>query len=72
LVSLGFAEAKSSTSSSVYRRGADTVYLLLYIDNIVLTASCSKLLQRTTTTLQWEFSMHLGPLHHFSGVSVEH
>jgi hypothetical protein len=39
LVSLGIVEAKSDTSLFVYSRGADTAYLRLYIDDIVLTAS---------------------------------
>jgi hypothetical protein len=44
LVSLGFMEAKSDTSLFVYRRGVDTAYLLLYVDDIVLTASSPELL----------------------------
>jgi hypothetical protein len=71
LVPLGFMEAKSDTSLFVYRRGTDTAHLLLYVDDIVLTASSPELLQRTTTTLQQQFAMDLGPLHHFLGVSVE-
>ena len=39
LLTLGFAEAKSDTSLFVYRRGDETAYLLLYVDDIVLTAS---------------------------------
>jgi len=39
LLSLGFAKAKSDTSLFVYQRGSDTAYLLLYVDDIVLTAS---------------------------------
>jgi hypothetical protein len=57
LVSLGFVEAMSDTSLFVYHRGAGTAYLLLYVDNIVLTASSPELLQRTTTTLQQQFTM---------------
>jgi hypothetical protein len=72
LVSLGFVEAMSDTSLFVYRRGADTAYLLLYVDDILLTASSLELLQRTTTTLQQQFAMKdMGPLHHFLDVSVE-
>jgi hypothetical protein len=72
LVSLGFVEAKSDTSLFVYRSGADTAYLLLYIDDIIFTASSPELLQRTTTTLQRQFVMKdIGPLHHFLDVSVE-
>jgi hypothetical protein len=46
-------------------------YLLLYVEDIVLTASSPELLQRTTTTLQQQFTMKdIGPLH-FLDVSVE-
>ena len=39
LQSMGFIEAKTDTSLFIYRRGTDTAYLLLYVDDIVLTAS---------------------------------
>ena len=39
ITSLGFVEAKADTSLFIYRHGADTTFLLLYMDNIVLTAS---------------------------------
>jgi hypothetical protein len=52
LVSLHFVDAKSDTSLFVYRLDADTAYLLLYVDDIVLTASSLELLQHTTTALQ--------------------
>jgi hypothetical protein len=44
LVSLGFVEAKSDISLFVYRHGADTAYLLLYVNDIVLIASSPELL----------------------------
>jgi hypothetical protein len=72
LLSLGFAEAKSDTSLFVFRRGSDTVYLLLYVDDIILTASGTELLRQTISALQREFAMKdLGPLHHFLGITVE-
>jgi hypothetical protein len=50
----------------------DTVYLLLYVDDIVLTTSTADLLQRTIATLQREFAMKdLVPLHHFLSITVE-
>ena len=71
LLKLGFVEAKSDTSLFIYRQGQNTVYLLLYVDDIVLTASSSALLRHTIVALQQEFSMKdLGPLHHFLGISV--
>jgi hypothetical protein len=73
ITSLGFVEAKSDTSLFVFRRGTNTVYLLLYVDDIVLTASSAALLQQTISALKQEFAMKdLGPLHHFLGVSVQH
>ena len=60
LLTLGFTEAKSNTSLFIYRRGDETAYLLLYVDDIVLTASS----QRFATK-------DLGQLHHFLGVTVE-
>jgi hypothetical protein len=43
LVSLGFEEAKLDTSLFVYYRGADTSYLLHYVDDIVFIAMSSEL-----------------------------
>jgi hypothetical protein len=72
LASLGFVEAKSDASLFIYRRSDDTVYLLLYVDDIVLTASTADLLHRTIVALQREFAMKdLGPLHHFLGITAE-
>jgi hypothetical protein len=52
LVSLGFVEVKSDTSLFIYRRSADAAYLLLYVDDIILTALSPELFQRTTSALQ--------------------
>jgi len=73
LLSLGFLEAKSDTSLFVYQHGSDTSYLLLYVDDIILTASSPELLRRIISALQQEFSMKdLGELHHFLGMHVQH
>jgi hypothetical protein len=72
LTTLGFIEAKSDNSLFIFRRGSDTVYLLLYVDDIILTAFSTELLRRTIFALQREFVMKdLGPLHHFLGITVE-
>jgi hypothetical protein len=72
ITSLGFVESKADSSLFIYRRGADTAFLLLYVDDIVLTTSSPRLLQQITAALQWEFAMtDMGPLHHFLGLSVE-
>ncbi|GKB61887.1 ribonuclease H-like domain-containing protein [Tanacetum coccineum] len=51
--------------------GTDTAYLLLYVDDIVLTASSEHLLQRIIRSLHQEFAMtDLGALNYFLGISV--
>ena len=59
LLTLRFTEAKSDTSLFVYRRGDEAAYLLLYVDDIVLTASSQQLLQSVIYSLQQEFSSTL-------------
>lgn len=71
-MTLGFVEAKSDTSLFVYSHGSDLIYLFLYVDDIVLTASSPDLLRHTILALQQEFSMKgLGELHRFLGMQVQ-
>jgi hypothetical protein len=73
LTSLGFIEAKLNMSLFILRRRPNMIYLLLYVDDIILTASSSKLLRLTIAALRWEFAMKdLGPLHHSLGITVKH
>lgn len=69
--SLGFIGAQCDTSLFIFFRGSDTAYLLLCVDDIVLTASSASLLQWVIALLTSEFAMtDLGPLHHFLGISM--
>ena len=55
----------------VYHRGDTTAYLLLYVDDIILTASSATLLQQITLWLRDEFAIKdLGVLHYFLGIEV--
>jgi hypothetical protein len=68
---IGFAAAHSDSSLFKFVNGADMAYLLLYVDDIVLTASSTGLLQRIIASLAGEFAMKdLGPLHFFLGIQV--
>nr|GFA31038.1 ribonuclease H-like domain-containing protein [Tanacetum cinerariifolium] len=52
-------------------KGTYTNYLLLYVDDIVLTASSETLLQQIISSLHQEFSMtDQGSLNYFLGISV--
>jgi len=46
IIQLGFVEAKTDTSLFVFHQGSDTAYLLLYVDDIVLTAASPQQLRR--------------------------
>nr|GEU82310.1 ribonuclease H-like domain-containing protein [Tanacetum cinerariifolium] len=53
------------------RHVTDTAYLLLYVDDIVFTASFESLLQQIIRSLHQEFAMtDLSPLNYFPGISV--
>ncbi|GJR25801.1 ribonuclease H-like domain-containing protein [Tanacetum coccineum] len=68
---IGKSHFRCDTSLFIYRHGLDTAYLLLYVDDIVLTTSFSDLLQRIIRSLHQEFAMtDLGPLNYFLGVFV--
>jgi hypothetical protein len=68
---LGFVLSVSNTSLFVYKDGSSIAYLLLYVDDIVLTASSTKLLDCLIGRLHTEFAMtDLGDLHHFLGISI--
>ncbi|GJW79899.1 ribonuclease H-like domain-containing protein [Tanacetum coccineum] len=68
--------ASSSTTRGLFTqvnkaRGETKVFLLLLVDDIVLTASSDCLLQQIITSLHHEFSMtNLGALNYFLGISV--
>ena len=68
---IGFIQSSSDSSLFIFSRGPAIAYLLLYVDDIALTASTQSLLSSIITALHKEFEMtDLGPLHHFLGVSV--
>jgi hypothetical protein len=72
MTSLGFVEAKLDTSLFIFHHGSDMIYMFLYIDDIIMTASIVELLCPTITALQQEFAMkYLGQLHRFLVIIVE-
>ena len=69
LKSLRFHGSKADYSMFVYNSDEDMAILLLYVDDIVLTASSPSLLHRLLTHLKEEFSMNdLGQLNYFLGI----
>ncbi|CAH9131347.1 unnamed protein product [Cuscuta epithymum] len=68
---LGFHHSKVDHSLFIYNHNGATAYLLLYVDDIVLTASSPTLLRTLISQLGAEFSIKdLGHLTFFLGIAV--
>ena len=63
LLQLGFVGSKSDSSLFIYRHQLHTVYLLVYVDDIILTGSSTSLIQQLTDKLNTSrsFRLLLGP-----------
>jgi hypothetical protein len=73
LLQYGFTCSHADYSFFVFHKPAGIIYLLLHVDDIVLTGNNPSLLQKFTAHLSREFSMNdLGPLHYFLGIEVQH
>jgi hypothetical protein len=72
LGTMGFKPTRSDSSLFVLRRGKESVYLLLYVDDIVLTASSNDILCCVISTISGEFALKgMGPVHYFLGIQVQ-
>jgi histone deacetylase 1/2 len=72
VIKLGFVATRSDSSLFVLRRGNDVAYLLLYVDDIVLTGSSSGLLRLIVDRLRAEFAVKdTGALRFFLGIDVK-
>lgn len=68
---IGFTQSTSDHSLFIFCRGKEMAYLLLYVDDIILTASSDSLKQSIMSQLSSEFAMKdLGPLSYFLGIAV--
>ena len=73
LWSHGFVPSTADTSLFLPRRLELTMYLLLYVDDIVLISSLSDVVDKLVLNLRHDFSIKdLGPLHYFLGLEVTH
>jgi hypothetical protein len=68
---MGFTAIGSDSSLLVYSHGAQAAYLLVYVDDIILTTSTPSLLNDVINKLRQAFAIkNLGALHFFLGVQV--
>ncbi|GKB38621.1 ribonuclease H-like domain-containing protein [Tanacetum coccineum] len=67
----GISSSRCDSSLFIYRHGTEVAYLLIYVDDIILTASFTTLLHCVISYLHQEFDMtDLGALNYFLGISV--
>jgi len=71
LISLGFRASNADPSLFIYSDGHDLIYLLVYVDDLLLTGNNSTLLRHLITLLNSEFKIRdLGFVHYFLGIEV--
>ncbi|WVZ13326.1 hypothetical protein V8G54_017856 [Vigna mungo] len=71
LLSLGFVNSTGDASLFIYQKSGSTLYLLVYVDDIIVTGSSSIELSNLISTLAARFSLKdLGCLNYFLGVEV--
>ena len=71
LLSLGFVNSTVDASLFIYQKPGVTLYLLVYVDDIIVTGNSSAELSKLIATLAARFSLKdLGYLSYFLGVEV--
>jgi hypothetical protein len=72
LQELGFAPSKIGTSLFYYCKGKQTIFILVYVDDIIVTSSSQDVVHALLQDLKKEFALKdLGDLHYFLGIEVQ-
>jgi histone deacetylase 1/2 len=72
LQSLGFKPSKADVSLFYFRNGGVTMFLLIYVDDIIVASSSQEATAALLRKLQSEFALKdLGDLHYFLGIEVK-
>ena len=72
-LTIGFTASTADPSLFVFRQGSILLYLLLYVDDIILTENSTAAITSLITQLAATFELKdLGPLHYFLGLQIEY
>jgi hypothetical protein len=72
LHSLGFVPSKADTSLFFYNKGGVSIFMLIYVDDIVVASSSEKAVDALLHDLGMDFALKdLGDLHYFLGIEVQ-
>ncbi|KAK1626914.1 hypothetical protein QYE76_001229 [Lolium multiflorum] len=73
LQDFGFMPSKADTSLFLYTRAGVTIFVLIYVDDIIVTSSSDYAVSTLLKDLNAQFAIKdLGPLHFFLGIEVKH
>jgi histone deacetylase 1/2 len=71
LIALGFTPSKADTSLFLFDKSGVIVYMLIYVDDIIVTRSSDQAITALLQNLSSEFALKdLGDLHYFLGIEV--
>jgi histone deacetylase 1/2 len=72
LSDLGFLPSKADTSLFLYNRSGIIIYVLIYVDDIIVTSSSDDAIDILLRDLNKNFAIKdLGDLHYFLGIEVK-
>jgi hypothetical protein len=72
LVCLGFKPSQVDTSLFIFNKGTVQLFLLIYVDDIIVASSSSDVVDALLSDLKSDFALKdLGPLHYFLGIEVK-
>lgn len=72
LIQVGFQPSKGDTSLFYYNKVGVTVYVLVYVDDIIVASSAADATKALLKDLEKEFALKdLGDLHYFLGIEVK-
>lgn len=72
LLTYGFKSSRCDPSLFTFSSGHDKVYLLVYVDDIIVTCSSIPLIQKLVQKLHKDFALkQLGDLDYFLGIQVQ-
>lgn len=73
LISFGFVSSNCDPSLLVYTHSAICIYILIYVDDIIITGSSSSAVQEVINKLVGVFALkQFGAFDYFLGIEVKH
>jgi hypothetical protein len=73
LLTIGFIASQADPSLFLYKHGSTVLFLLLYVDDIILTGNAPTAITELIATLAFAFELKdLGPLKYFLGLQIDY